>query len=120
MKYIKPKAYVLVFVSMLSVVFSVQPTWAEQANASFDTEFLVSDSRLSSQRGQGIKDSIILSSAQLDNNVITVNPGGSVSNGNNVVGDQAFANVNGIPTVVQNSGNNVIIQNSTIVNMTFQ
>jgi hypothetical protein len=37
--------------------------------------------------------------------------------GNNVVSDGAFANASGLPTVIQNSGNNVIIQNSTILNL---
>lgn len=40
--------------------------------------------------------------------------------GDNYVGQSAFANANGFDTVVQNSGNNVIIQNSTIVNLKMQ
>ncbi|HEY4293380.1 hypothetical protein [Luteibacter sp.] len=37
--------------------------------------------------------------------------------GANFVGDSAFSNAAGLPTVIQNSGNNVLIQNSTIVNL---
>lgn len=37
--------------------------------------------------------------------------------GGNVVSGSAFGNSAGLPTVIQNSGNNVLIQNSTIVNV---
>ncbi len=37
--------------------------------------------------------------------------------GGNVVSGSAFDNAAGLPTVIQNSGNNVLIQNSTIVNV---
>lgn len=37
--------------------------------------------------------------------------------GGNVVSGSAFGNAAGLPTVIQNSGNNVLIQNSTIVNV---
>lgn len=40
--------------------------------------------------------------------------------GDNYVGQSAFANANGFDAVIQNSGNNVIIQNSTIVNLKMQ
>ncbi len=41
----------------------------------------------------------------------------NVSTGNNVITESAFSNATGIPMVVQNSGNNVVIQNSTILNL---
>jgi len=37
--------------------------------------------------------------------------------GGNMVSGTAFNNAAGLPTVIQNSGNNVLIQNSTIVNI---
>ncbi|SDH00703.1 hypothetical protein [Dyella sp. 333MFSha] len=37
--------------------------------------------------------------------------------GGNIVSGSAFGNAAGLPTVIQNSGNNVLIQNSTIVNV---
>jgi len=40
--------------------------------------------------------------------------------GNNQISGQAFAGTSGIPTAIQNSGNNVIIQNATIVNVHVQ
>lgn len=50
---------------------------------------------------------------------------GSVSNtraselitGNNSISDGAFSGAVGLPMVIQNSGNNVLIQNATIINL---
>lgn len=49
--------------------------------------------------------------AKLDHNIVesSVTGGNTVSNG-------SFAGASGLATVIQNSGNNVIIQNATIVN----
>lgn len=44
----------------------------------------------------------------------------NVSTGTNLITDGAFAHVSGLPIVIQNSGANVLIQNSTIVNVNFQ
>jgi len=41
----------------------------------------------------------------------------NVSTGMNVISEGSFAGSSGMPMVVQNSGNNVLIQNSTIVNI---
>jgi len=38
----------------------------------------------------------------------------------NIVADGSFANAVGLPTVIQNSGNNVLIQNATILNVQFK
>ncbi|RDK10976.1 hypothetical protein [Cupriavidus lacunae] len=40
--------------------------------------------------------------------------------GSNHISDGAFANAAGIPTAIQNSGSNVLIQNATIVNVQFK
>lgn len=49
--------------------------------------------------------------AKLDHNAVN-----SRTTGNNTVSNDAFAGATGFATVIQNSGNNVIIQNATIVN----
>lgn len=57
----------------------------------------------------------------------TVNIDGRVDNntadrivsGSNVIQDGAFANANGISTVIQNSGSNVLIQNGMVVTVQF-
>jgi hypothetical protein len=50
--------------------------------------------------------------AVLSNNVTD-----NVVTGNNVITDGAFTNTTGFPMVIQNTGNNVIIQNATILNL---
>jgi hypothetical protein len=40
-----------------------------------------------------------------------------LTTGSNIITDGSFANSNGLPIVIQNSGNGVIIQNSTILNL---
>ncbi|MGA6829393.1 hypothetical protein ACO9S2_17520 [Nitrospira sp. NS4] len=40
--------------------------------------------------------------------------------GNNTITEGAFAGASGLPIVIQNSGNNVIIQNGTILNLTLK
>lgn len=49
--------------------------------------------------------------------VVTNNSAVNVTTGNNVISDGAFSGQSGIPLVVQNSGNNVLIQNATIINL---
>ena len=41
----------------------------------------------------------------------------NVMTGTNAISDGAFTNSSGLPMVIQNTGNNVIIQNSTILNL---
>ncbi len=43
-----------------------------------------------------------------------------LTTGSNFVNGGSFSNAAGFPTVVQNSGNNVLIQNSTIINLQLQ
>ena len=43
-----------------------------------------------------------------------------VVTGSNMITNGAFSNVTGFPLVVQNTGNNVLIQNSTILNIGLQ
>ncbi|MFV8569922.1 hypothetical protein ACNQ6O_01805 [Marinobacter sp. SBS5] len=42
---------------------------------------------------------------------------GTSTTGNNLISDQAFQNMSGIATVIQNTGNQVVIQDSTQVNI---
>jgi len=49
--------------------------------------------------------------------VVSDNRAVNVTTGNNVIADGAFAGTTGLPMVVQNTGNNVLIQNATIVNV---
>lgn len=40
--------------------------------------------------------------------------------GNNAINGNAFAGASGLPIVIQNSGNNVIIQSGTVLNLTMK
>lgn len=76
---------------------------------------VLSDGELAAQRGGDVHINQNNASATVEDNVAN-----NVTTGNNTVSGNAFSNVNGVPMVVQNSGNNVVIQNSTILNLQLQ
>ena len=51
------------------------------------------------------------------NGTVADNSAVNVSTGSNSISAGSFANLSGIPIVIQNSGANVLIQNSTIINL---
>lgn len=51
---------------------------------------------------------------------VTGNTAADVSSGSNFIGGGAFAHASGLPTVIQNTGSNVLIQNATVINVQFQ
>jgi len=51
---------------------------------------------------------------------VSENQASNLTTGSNLVTEGSFAGANGLSTVIQNSGNNVLIQNSTIVNLQVQ
>jgi hypothetical protein len=73
----------------------------------------LSDNRLSAQRGG--------QDAQLGEikarSVVTDNTAHHLTTGTNTITDGAFSQTSGMPMVIQNSGNNVSIQNSTVLNL---
>lgn len=75
---------------------------------------ILDDEHLSLQRGgqDDAQISDMRSRASITNTSTT-----NVSTGNNTITDGSFVNTPGMPIVVQNSGNNVVIQNSTILNL---
>lgn len=50
---------------------------------------------------------------------VTNNTADRIVSGSNIIHEGAFANANGISTVIQNSGSNVLIQNGMVVNVQF-
>lgn len=48
---------------------------------------------------------------------VTDNQAYNLTTGNNLITDGSLAGASGFSTVIQNSGNNVLIQNSTIINL---
>lgn len=69
---------------------------------------------LAKQRGG--TDPGVLSDMKL-NGVVSDNRASNLVTGNNAITDGALNGVSGVPLVVQNSGNNVLIQSATIINV---
>lgn len=51
------------------------------------------------------------------NATVTNNTAVNIVSGNNTIDGGAFANMSGLPMVIQNSGTNVLIQNATVINL---
>lgn len=82
----------------------------------------LSDADLDVQHARGVGETVnidqlnvqlndLRESAKLEHNYVY-----SSNTGNNTVSHDAFSGSSGFATVIQNSGNNVIIQNATIIN----
>lgn len=96
------------------VVLAAPPQAAPSQTAHFGAP--VSESALSEYRGaREITFNMQNTEGQLYNNQAT-----NTVSGSNQVSDQAFSGLNGFSTVIQNSGNNVIIQSSAIINVKLQ
>jgi len=95
---------------------SVQPD-DDQKTTGFPSAEIVSLDKLDEARGMGGVDITALNTmnvkATLTDNIATNNVTGA-----NVIDTSAFTGANGMFSVIQNSGNNVVIQDSTIVNVT--
>ena len=76
----------------------------------------VSVDSLNSERG---KADTVSYEAQLSG-VVSGNSATNVATGANTIDTGSFANMAGLPVVIQNTGANVLIQNSTIVNVQFR
>jgi hypothetical protein len=76
----------------------------------------VPSDKLDAQRGGT---DTVNNNMQLDGGVHD-NVANHVVTGSNSIDSGSFANMSGIPTVIQNSGANVLIQNATIINLQFK
>lgn len=102
----------LAVLSALSSVCAAQDPAASATDRLF--ERVVSNELLSRQRGGA--DARVLNYMDIDAALHNNSARANVS-GNNSVSTGAFTNASGLATVIQNSGNNVIIQNATILNL---
>ncbi|KGQ18176.1 putative exported protein [Lysobacter dokdonensis DS-58] len=90
---------------------------AQQANATFATP--VDNAALDAQRGG---DGTLVNTVDIDIDLDgTVDGNTAIDNvtGQNLIDGGSFANNAGIATVIQNSGNNVLIQNGMAVSVQF-
>jgi len=77
----------------------------------------ITSDALAAQRGGA--DVLVKNTSTLDGGVHD-NQAYNLSTGSNVVTGGSFAGASGFSTVVMNTGNNVLIQNSTIINLQLQ
>ncbi|WP_244145434.1 hypothetical protein [Paraburkholderia mimosarum] len=87
----------------------------------------------SAQHSQNVSFGVAMSDQQLDerrggdalvgqnflNGTLSDNVANKVSTGSNTISDGSFASSSGLPTVIQNTGANVLIQNATVLNVRF-
>jgi hypothetical protein len=73
---------------------------------------LLDDGSLADSRGGAQISDMKLRGVVADNEAVNIG-----MTGTNVISEGAFSNSSGVPMVIQNSGNNVLIQNATIVNV---
>jgi|APFre7841882724_1041349.scaffolds.fasta_scaffold210759_2 hypothetical protein len=85
----------------------------QSANMELGSAIAVSDESLAAARGGA---DLHVSQNNLDA-TLEGNVASNLTTGHNTITESAFSNSSGIPMVIQNSGNNVIIQNSTILNL---
>jgi len=81
-----------------------------------DTVQALDPDRLDHERGRA---DTVLNDTKLNGDVAN-NSATNVTTGSNTIDAGSFANMSGIPVVIQNSGANVLIQNATVINLQFQ
>lgn len=110
---------ILKTLSILTLVLPLQLAWAEPGPSLpgnddvFDAA--VSDDMLAGQRGMAL----ITNTNDLDAALYS-NSATDVVTGSNMVSDGSLANNSGMSTMIQNSGNNVLIQSAVILNIQMQ
>ena len=103
----------LLFLNMQMATPALADDVSTPAMASSPMGDPVSDADLSGSRGGS---ALQISEMRLDSKLLNNQAIANVT-GSNFVTHDAFAGASGLSTVVQNSGNNVIIQNATILNL---
>jgi len=95
---------------------AVDATQSEvQSQNPFGGQPMLDDQSLEARRGG----TVVVNDMKLDG-VVSDNQAYNLVTGGNSISGGAFADSSGMPTVIQNSGNNVLIQNATIVNVQMQ
>jgi len=81
----------------------------------------VSDEALGAESGKAALqlDKLVVNDQDL-NGVLQGNVASNTTNGNNTISGDSFTDVNGFATAIQNTGNNTLIQNSTIINISME
>ncbi len=104
------------FACLLGAVLHAGPASAETSAISEPVGFAaqaVDADTLASQRGGStqVNNDMTLAGTTADNTAT------HVTTGNNAISSGSFANMSGMPVVIQNSGANVLIQSAVILNL---
>ncbi len=99
-------------------MITLTPSATEPAGLALGFAAPVSDEVLGTEnaKAQIEIDKLVINDQDL-NGVVQGNSAINTQSGNNSVSGEAFQDTAGFVTVIQNTGNNVLIQNSTIVNV---
>jgi hypothetical protein len=91
---------------------------ALEVKAPFATATLVSDDALGAESGKAQLqlDKLTINDQDL-NGILQGNVATGTTNGDNTISGDAFSNSAGFVTAIQNTGNNVLIQDATIINI---
>jgi hypothetical protein len=99
-------------ITLAALILSFGPAYASEQKDD-PLARTVPDEQLAEERGgEALRINLMDLEAKLNDNVARLNTTGA-----NIVTEGAFTNASGLATVIQNSGNNVVIQNATIVNL---
>lgn len=104
--------------AFLAATLFISFAWAEQPgemlahDSGFDTA--MSEEILADQRGMAVTNTNDMDAYLYENSVVDAITGG------NLISEGSLANNAGLSTVIQNSGNNVLIQNALILNIQVQ
>ena len=101
--------------TLLALMFGA--TGLVSAEEWLDSAPMSADQLADSSGRQGIPMQWQINDNQQNANVTDNQLSGNVVTGDNSISDNAFGNMSGIATVIQNTGNQVVIQDSTQINI---
>ena len=113
------RMYLTLFLSVLGFCLSIAHAGSPETAGITSWGNPVPSAQLETQRGGTDTDTPTINTNQLNAKLFNNSATNNVT-GNNSIADAAFAGASGLATVIQNSGNNVIIQNGTVLNLTLK
>ncbi|ABU72440.1 hypothetical protein VIBHAR_03495 [Vibrio campbellii ATCC BAA-1116] len=89
---------------------------AHAENITLSDESVSLETMNEARGGQNVELDLVYAESDVDG-ISSDNVATNTVSGNNILSPGAFADSSGISSVIQNTGNNVLIQNSTVVNL---
>ncbi len=113
--------YKMIYSAIILIIALSSPVFLNKAYAEEDLDLIFADSaivedhNLEEMRGTAL-DLEVLGIAIFDAVSLNNSTNGTFSGGN-IINEGAFSDSSGLSTIIQNSGNNVLIQSATILNL---